>query len=35
VDTYTSMGSGSHRIVVKNWDSSGSITSSTVTITVK
>lgn len=35
VDTYISMTSGSHRITVKNWDSSGSITSSVVNITVK
>jgi acid phosphatase len=35
VDTYISMSSGSHRIVVKNWNSSGAITSSTVTVTVK
>ncbi len=35
VDTYISMTSGSHRIVVKNWNSSGAITSSTVTVTVK
>src|SRR6185369_2076451 len=35
VDTYISMSSGSHRIVVKNWNSSGAITSSVVNITVK
>jgi len=35
VDTYISMASGSHRITVKNWDSSGAITSSVVNITVK
>jgi phosphatidylinositol-3-phosphatase len=35
VDTYISMTSGSHHITVKNWDSSGAITSSAVTFTVK
>jgi phosphatidylinositol-3-phosphatase len=35
VDTYISIASGSHRITVKNWDSSGEITSSVVNITVK
>lgn len=35
VDTYVSMGSGSHSIVVKNWNSSGAITSKSVMITVK
>jgi acid phosphatase len=35
VDTYISMTSGSHRLTVKNWDSSGAITSSALTVAVK
>ena len=35
VDTYISMTTGSHYIVVKNWNSSGQTTSSSATITVK
>jgi phosphatidylinositol-3-phosphatase len=35
VDTYLSMSSGSHKITVKNWNSSGVITSASVNFSVK
>jgi phosphatidylinositol-3-phosphatase len=35
VDAYISMSSGSHLVVVKNWNSSGAITSKSLSITVK
>ena len=35
VDTWIKMSSGSHLVVVQNWDSTGKVTKSPVNITVR